>query len=54
MVLAQDVAAFIDKVSLVGGIYNLTDGYHPGFSELSEFISKRLNKKTFQLVCKFG
>uniref|UniRef100_UPI003D7F87D5 NAD-dependent epimerase/dehydratase family protein n=1 Tax=Pedobacter sp. TaxID=1411316 RepID=UPI003D7F87D5 len=31
MVLAEDVAQIIPKVSTIGGIYNLTDGYHPNF-----------------------
>jgi nucleoside-diphosphate-sugar epimerase len=43
MVLAKDVASFISIVAPVGGIYNLTDGYHPSFGELSLAISK--NKK---------
>jgi nucleoside-diphosphate-sugar epimerase len=46
MVLAEDVASFIPKVALVGGIYNLTDGFHPNFQELSSAISKQKNKKT--------
>nr|WP_315211441.1 NAD-dependent epimerase/dehydratase family protein [uncultured Flavobacterium sp.] len=45
MVLAQDVAAFIPKVAAFGGTYNLTDGVHPDFKELSSAISKRKNKK---------
>jgi len=45
MVLAQDVANFISKVAAVGGIYNLTDGLHPSFSELSSAISKQEKKK---------
>ncbi|PRZ20999.1 NAD-dependent epimerase/dehydratase family protein [Flavobacterium granuli] len=45
MVLAQDVAKFIPKVAIIGGIYNLTDGHHPDFSELSMAISKQKNKK---------
>lgn len=45
MVLADDVAAFIPKVALVGGVYNLTDGYHPSFYELSTTIVKQKNKK---------
>jgi nucleoside-diphosphate-sugar epimerase len=44
MVLAEDVAKFILKASEVGGIYNLTDGYHPSFSELSALIAKQLGK----------
>lgn len=46
MVLAEDVAAFIPKVASVGGIYNLTDGVHPNFKELSIAISKQRKKKT--------
>jgi nucleoside-diphosphate-sugar epimerase len=45
MVLAEDVAAFVPKVAIIGGIYNLTDGVHPDFYELSVAISKNKNKK---------
>jgi nucleoside-diphosphate-sugar epimerase len=45
MVLANDVAAFIPKVYNIGGVYNLTDGYHPNFNELSNSICKNKNKK---------
>ena len=45
MVLVSDVAQCLLKVSEVGGIYNLTDGYHPSFSELSRNISLQLGKK---------
>jgi nucleoside-diphosphate-sugar epimerase len=41
MVLIEDVSRFIPKVKAVGGIYNLTDGNHPTFKDLSEAISKR-------------
>ena len=44
MVLAEDVAKAILKVSRIGGIYNLTDGYHPSFAELSTYISFQLGK----------
>lgn len=44
MVMADDVAAIILPASEKGGIYNLTDGYHPSFMELSVIISKQLNK----------
>lgn len=44
MVLASDVAKFILKASEVGGIYNLTDGYHPSFFELSCSLSYQLGK----------
>lgn len=42
MVLASDVAKFIFRASDIGGIYNLTDGFHPTFSELSFYISRQL------------
>jgi nucleoside-diphosphate-sugar epimerase len=45
MVLAKDVAVFIPKVAIIGGIYNLTDGLHPDFNELSSAISLYKNKK---------
>ena len=44
MVLASDVAKYLLKASEIGGIYNLTDGYHPSFFELSENISHQLGK----------
>jgi nucleoside-diphosphate-sugar epimerase len=44
MVLAEDVARSILKVAEIGGIYNLTDGYHPSFAELSNHISIQLSK----------
>ena len=40
MVLCNDIALFIPVVSKVGGVYNLTDGYHPSFFELSQSLSK--------------
>jgi nucleoside-diphosphate-sugar epimerase len=44
MVLASDIAKFILKAAEVGGIYNLTDGLHPTFNELSKSISQNLGK----------
>ncbi|RDI12170.1 NAD-dependent epimerase/dehydratase family protein [Flavobacterium sp. AG291] len=46
MVLIKDVASFIPLAASVGGVYNLTDGVHPAFSDLSYAISK---KKSFNL-----
>jgi len=40
----EDVASVILVASKKGGIFNLTDGYHPSFNELSEIISKQLKK----------
>lgn len=44
MVLANDVAAILLKASEIGGIYNLTDGFHPNFYELSNAIGKKYGK----------
>jgi nucleoside-diphosphate-sugar epimerase len=44
IVLAEDVAKSILNVAEIGGIYNLTDGYHPSFSELSNHISIQFGK----------
>lgn len=41
MVLCKDVASFIPAVAKVGGVYNLTDGYHPNFFELSRALSDK-------------
>lgn len=41
MVLAEDVANFILKIAPIGGIYNLTDGIHPNFYDLSHAIAKK-------------
>jgi nucleoside-diphosphate-sugar epimerase len=62
MVLAEDVASFIMRVAPVGGIYNLTDGFHPSFYELSLVISKNkgmspplnLSATLAKLIGKFG
>lgn len=45
MVLANDVANIVLKASEIGGIYNLTDGSHPSFYELSNAIARRNGKK---------
>lgn len=44
MVMAEDVANIIPRLAELGGVYNLTDGYHPNFSELSFHIAKQLSK----------
>ncbi len=62
MVLAEDVAKHIIPASKIGGIFNLTDGYHPSFEELSNHISIQLGKGKpmnmpfwfAMLVAKFG
>jgi nucleoside-diphosphate-sugar epimerase len=44
MVMVEDVAKIILPASKIGGIYNLTDGYHPNFRELSATLANQLNK----------
>jgi nucleoside-diphosphate-sugar epimerase len=46
MVMAEDVVQAILPASKIGGIYHLTDGYHPSFKELSFHIANQLQKKT--------
>jgi len=46
MVRVEDVAEFIKQVFAIGGIYNLTDGEHPSFKDLSFAISKQINKRS--------
>lgn len=45
VVLATDVANFIEKIEAKSGTYNLTDGYHPTFEEIENAIQKRLNTR---------
>lgn len=45
MVMVSDVSKILMSASEIGGIYNLTDTYHPSFLELSHSISKQLNNK---------
>lgn len=45
MVLVSDVSNYIIRAAVVGGIFNLTDGYHPNFNELSSCIAGQLGKK---------
>lgn len=58
----KDVPVFIQIAHKIGGIYNLTDGYHPSFNELSHFLALQMGKKNvFNLplfwantIAKFG
>lgn len=62
MVFAADVAEFIPVIMPYGGIYNLTDGYHPSFKELSDTIAEyygfrkpiSLPRFVVNLMAKFG
>jgi nucleoside-diphosphate-sugar epimerase len=44
MVLGSDVGKIILKIASIGGIYNLTDGRHPSFNEISKKISLNFGK----------
>lgn len=44
MVWAEDIANVIPQLAQKGGIYNLTDGYHPNFGELERNIASVLGK----------
>jgi nucleoside-diphosphate-sugar epimerase len=44
IVRAEDVARFILPASEVGGIYHLTDGVHPSFQALSQFMAKAVGR----------
>lgn len=45
MVLAEDVARIVPSAAGRGGVFNLTDGLHPTFSQLSELIALQLGKR---------
>ena len=44
MVLAVDISKFILEAAKLGGTFNLTDGVHPSFFDLSKCISSKLKK----------
>lgn len=46
MVSATDVANIIPHLAEKGGVYNLTDQYHPSFAELGVLFAKKLNLRT--------
>jgi nucleoside-diphosphate-sugar epimerase len=45
MVLASDIASFVERCKGFSGIYNLTDGYHPSVRELGEAVALHYNKR---------
>ncbi len=50
MILASDLIQIIEKEQIPSGIYNLTDGYHPSFSELGDLIADHLGtRKPFSM-----
>jgi hypothetical protein len=55
MVLSDDIATFILIAAKRGGIYNLTDGVHPSFFELSSVIAKKFDKnRIYNLPIQFA
>ena len=45
MVLANDVAKLIINIKGQSGIYNLTDGHHPSFNEITNIITDKFKKR---------
>lgn len=46
IIWAEDIAAILPLIAPIGGVYNITDGLHPMFSQLEAVISEQLKKKT--------
>jgi nucleoside-diphosphate-sugar epimerase len=44
IVLASDIAKFMIPAAQTGGTYNLTDGEHPNFKSLSQYMAHQQNK----------
>ena len=54
MVLGSDIAKVIPLISTIGGIYNITDGYHPSVREISFLIADQLKlHRPFSLPSSF-
>ncbi|MCZ6692897.1 MAG: NAD-dependent epimerase/dehydratase family protein, partial [Bacteroidetes bacterium] len=49
MVVIEDVTKCIPKLAEVGGIFNLTDGYHPSFQEIEDTIASVIGKKILNI-----
>jgi len=49
MVLASDLARFIPSLHSVKGIYHLTDGVHPSYRELEDYIASHYGKRIRKL-----
>ena len=45
MVLENDVAKLIINIKGQSGIYNLTDGHHPSFNEITNIITDKFKKR---------
>lgn len=45
VVMALDVAKIITNVTYIGGTFNLTDGFHPSFNDLSDYYKSISDNK---------
>lgn len=45
MVLASDLALFLPSLQNVSGVYHLTDGFHPSYRELEDYIANHFHRK---------
>lgn len=45
VLIAEDIARLIPKLSEVGGIYNVCDDTHPSFAELESLMMEQLERK---------
>jgi nucleoside-diphosphate-sugar epimerase len=45
MVRLADVAEVFPKIAVVGGVFHLTDGFHPSFAELESAIAAALDRR---------
>lgn len=50
MVRADDVAAVLVRASAEGGIYHLTDGYHPTVHELEEALARQAGRSRVPVI----
>ncbi len=46
IIMAEDIVTLVPRLISKGGIYNLSDGYHPSFYELGQLVAQQLNKRT--------
>lgn len=44
LLMAEDIARLLPRLEEKGGVYNVSDGYHPTFCELSASIARQLGK----------
>jgi nucleoside-diphosphate-sugar epimerase len=49
VIFADDLVEIFEKLVEFGGIYNLTDGYHPTFGELELAISNHFQKRVLKI-----